>query len=662
MKKKKKSDEEDFTFEDIGSNLSDLGLDNPTLEVLEPKSGCYKTLAFQIGGKVEAGKDIENDYYYIKNKENKVASEKFKAFFELARTRKVHLAITPEYSCPWNIIENYIINKDVIDSNFPKENNLWVVGCESITQNQLKEIKEKHNEGIYWIFEEDKLAPIEPNKFLDPVCYIFQTTKKDTDELVNVIIVQFKTQFMGGETFEKDHMIQGKKIYILRNQEDSNSLVTLICSDSLLVKLDKLPGNTQRSYFILHIQLNKYPLHPGFSNYRAMYYGNSSKEREFLCLNWAKNSFIYYKLPEDPISSDENYPNDNSVTLFGGSALYSKKNKLNLRDSNTREKLRVNHEKGLHYAYSPKPVISHIHFFNYNEYVFEFESDRSCQGDKSLVTQWNSGPSMGAVYEWKNSDEYIGWEARKQRISESCNLCDTCIDSSRYWKTNKLYVDRKNLPLTPQITDHNLLNSQKIIRNLRYCPLADDKLKSFIDKEWFLAFSLGEVVYSDWPHAESICLFHTKRVNESNEANRRLTFLHDSQGSDDRYTTMIQFFELYDIVKDKSNFPECISNLAGNCCLKFQRNEDKYSYFFNLYSNNGSKASVAYITNKRKKSAEKIYRDIRDIFVESHYKKRVVVWFKGTSGLETFYDKEPSRCNDCFNHSDRSCRKGGHFH
>ena len=85
-------------FEHIDRFLREKDLQNPTLKVLIPDMNQYKTLAYQHKGEVEASR---SDDLFIRNQNRTLIVSQFDAFFEKALAEEVDLAITPEYSCPW---------------------------------------------------------------------------------------------------------------------------------------------------------------------------------------------------------------------------------------------------------------------------------------------------------------------------------------------------------------------------------------------------------------------------------------------------------------------------------------------------------------------------------------------------------------------------------
>jgi len=319
--------------------LREKNLENPMFNALIPDEDVYTTLLYQPKDQIEATVN------HFKPQNAEIINKKIEKYLDIAIEKNIDLVLLPEYSVSWVSMNNIINN-----SKFPSSNRLWVIGCQSIKKDELKEFIERHN-SINWILDEDVYA--DNKTFLNPTCYIFQTKVISTHETKYVILIQFKTKPMGdigGDLgfIERDHMIKGKTIYILRNNADSIHLSTYTCSDVLGINDAYLDGRKRTPFLFLHLQLNDSPRHQDISEYRKAYFKSKDINREVLALNWAKGTKI----------------NDSHEINFGATALYTKSSELCLTDN----KINTNHEKGLYYTFW-RDRRSHIYFFNNNESI-----------------------------------------------------------------------------------------------------------------------------------------------------------------------------------------------------------------------------------------------------------------------------------------------------
>ena len=149
------------------------------MRVLIPNHENYNALLFQPQG------DIEADTNGVRNTDQALAREQYATFLADAIADQVDLAITPEYSMPWKVFEECLRTGVV-----PPPGALWVLGCESLTLDQLGVFRGSVS-GIATVLYEN-LAP-QPGRFLDPVLYVFSSRPlQGGDTLQLVIVVQLK--------------------------------------------------------------------------------------------------------------------------------------------------------------------------------------------------------------------------------------------------------------------------------------------------------------------------------------------------------------------------------------------------------------------------------------------------------------------------------------
>jgi hypothetical protein len=556
-------------FEYIDEFLREKGLLNPELEILIPNATLYKALLFQPCGTIEVGD------YFVKNQEHDLAVKKFMSFFDLAKGKNVDLAITPEYSCPWEVIKNLIEN-DVL----PKNKKLWVIGCESIEPNELKKIIDE-NTKVIWIYDDDKVNTDDGGKFLCPICYFLRTEKSNNTGSCDVIFIQFKTEPMGGIPFEIERLLPGEYIYVFRNEDPSIKLATTICSDSLNLEINKVPGYTDDPYLLIHPQLNPNPQNVNFSKYRKDCYVNDFPRKEFICLNWARNSNL-----------------NGDIMKFGGSALYTKSDKLDLSD----EKINHNHEKGLYYT-NWESVHGNIYFFNYDEHIFLFENTKTSQLRASPQSRIGIGPKMMEIYYWCGQNNWCTVQTAVDGFDDLCN---------------------------------NIGGDFSSLSNLKP-----------IDIERLIALSTGLATFPDWYEPKKNKLFYANY----NETNKRVTFLHDPdydiQTEKEKSVTLFGTLNT-SIITEEGNFPKNIEDLANNCLIQYnptQTNPDSYNQ--NLYSSNaGAPATAVYLGHNNELSARRIFDDVSKLFGDGQTQsgKRVVVWYDDTKRniVSIFSDTKPN--------------------
>lgn len=373
----------------IDSILRDRGLHCPELEILDQDSRLYNSLVFQPVAELEYGDD------YLRYSNHAQACQKFESFLGLSRGLNVELAITPEYSCPWNVITDFIDQ-----NNLPGKGKLWVLGSQAIKTRELSDTINNHRD-IEWIYDNELInSNLDSNRLLDPVCYIFESkTLADERESKKVIIIQFKTHQMGGTYWERDNLILGNEVYVLRNINESSRLFTLICSDALGINNNQYyDGFINNPHLIIHVQLNPKPHHDNFRNYRTGIFQYDLDNKEVICANWAK----------DVVMNGQNF------SQFGGSAIYMKNSdKVNVAET----RLDTNQIRGLSFTFW-KEKRTCVYIFDYDERIFHYRNTKPSQQMDFPPNHGKTGPEVIGNYVWRRDN----WES-DQHDCKFNNLC-----------------------------------------------------------------------------------------------------------------------------------------------------------------------------------------------------------------------------------------------
>jgi len=559
----------------IEEKLNPKGLSNPTLEVLNLDANLYNALLFQPVGKIECSNQC------IRNADKKLAKKKFNAFFDIAIENNVELAVTPEYSCPWSVIEK------LIDENrLPRESKLWIVGCESIQAQQLSDIINDHDE-IVWICNEGKIRQnLNNDRFFNPVCYLFKTRTLSTNKLRTIAIVQFKTHFMGGNnSWERDNYIEGQNIYILKNQNTSSRLLTFICSDTLNhnLNIQDQQDFAIDPYLIVHIQLNREPFHADFGSYRCDIFSKKQDNKEILCLNWGRNIQM------------NDTPNWNN---YGGSAIFTKSTKLDLID----EKINTNHDKGLYYTRWEEKK-SNIYFLNFDEYIFCIRNTKPSQAEAHGSMPGRTGPEPLFIKSWDYTSHM--WIEKSDVNDGFIELCQS-IEG---------------------VGDFNTLINGEL---------------SHVNIERLIALSVGEAVEKEWYLVSNNKFFITDDRGSNKRITFAQDPCLDTNGI--RRRNLIRYATLANHIIEQEDFPDVIAKLKGNCRISYCPNENiATSYNLNLFSNDDEipPATVVYKGEDDINGANETYEKIANLFPESQNWARIVVWYRDAVGYKNVTGRKP---------------------
>jgi len=350
--------------------LSTIGLEHPDLRVLAPTQDNYRALLFQPQGNIElrqAG---------VRHVDSALANNQFSTFLDEAVRSAADLVVTPEYSMPWQTLEDQLLNGVV-----PPHGSVWVLGCESITKTELIEMQGRLSHLVEFVFE--KLADA-PGRFLNPVAYVFYSKRHDpesSDQLV--MLLQFKTCPMGDvDHFEINRLQTGTRLYCFGNATSQLRMATLICSDAFAF-LDEHAKLLYDRTLVIHIQLNAKPRQDQFRRYRGSLLQYGGGQTELLCLNWAENVHALHN------------GSKNCWSNIGGSAWYLCPDTFDSRDST----LTDNHRRGLYYTWL-ESLRCHALFFNYSPAVFLLKATKVAHIGVPASLSRRRGPQLVETRAW----------------------------------------------------------------------------------------------------------------------------------------------------------------------------------------------------------------------------------------------------------------------
>lgn len=561
-------------MEFIDNFLADNNLRKPNLNCLIQDHRLYKTSLLQVGGKIE----YDNDGIRFANKAE--AFLKFDEFINKSIDENVDLAITPEYSCPWDLIVQTIKSQ-----KFPSLGKLWVFGCQSIKPKEILEIISKTDD-VHWIYEKDLIGEnIDENKFFDPVCIFFKTNDLLGKE-VKVAVLQFKTHGFGGNDFEweRDYSISGKRIFIIDNEIKSTKLIALICSDTL----QELNFNTiNNGYFvnepllIIHIQLNQKPQNANYKTYRNHIFskGNVEYDKEIICLNWARNVKYDFEGVEKTFNK------------YGGSGFYLKTLKLDATD----DTINLNHAKGLYYTYWLDKR-THIYFLSYDEYIFIINNTKPSQFNSDATQYKRTGPKVIKSLSWKDNS----WTEEQKVDDGFSKFCDE--------------IEKQHGEL--------------------------DCLKTgdYINNERIIDLSSGNITFKDGWH--DITNLKSCKIEDSEISNRNIfTQEPDTLSQELRQERILKYSLLkHEILND----PEKVPSVFLNGELKYNfATYSIHNHLLNLQSINiDLKGTGIFLGYNVKGKAQSIKDKVQDLFSGSQQGKQVFVWFNNGKNIETLSDEE----------------------
>lgn len=496
-------------------------------------------------------------------------------FFEKARVTGSDLVLTPEYSCPLSVIED-IINHP---AKWPAREKLWAIGCESMTKQQLTDFQASHNvDNVFVHYDTDVLS--NNLNYVDPLIYLFQGRNNNQEKLI--VLLQFKTMHMGiwgGGIVERDNLIMGNQIYILKNSPDSISFFSLICSEAMNFpdvcqqNQQAIPGWIDSPFLIYNPQLNPNPTHQNFTSFRKFVF--RFKRKEIISLNWNNKTKLG--------------ANDFMEFNTSRSGFYIESDEIDLSSA----RVKKNHKHGLYYFY---------------------------YGVKRHAFLLNSSPT---VYLVAIPPVDIVNAIAQQIRREGPELLETC----------DFNADRNEIVVFPNgITDQhiNYLTSVGCTCNF----LINDQ-NCILEKERLVSLTAGKIDKELGTNWSQIPFIYSIKINEDSEVNRRVTFVEDTYPDSlmQRSNYIDAIDELInDVLPNKALYPDSIASLkTDDLVIGYNADSSSDNYKFNVLTTAGEKriATICFLGTMPDGVIEKTFDLLQAMFdKDNNNKRRVVVFYK----------------------------------
>jgi hypothetical protein len=361
----------------VADLLRKNNLQYPKLAVLQPTVELFTALLVQPVAVVKVRDD------YIRNANHDRAKKLFTAIAREAHARSVELLVTPEYSFPWESIE------ELLGAGIrPSGGQLWVLGCESLSLVELDGLKARFTKWAKVLHEQlpQQAATV---RYLDPLVYIFSTETIDSGETETVMVVQFKTTPSGDqENIEATCMARGQDVYLFQHGNEVR-LISLICSDAFAFT-DEMVDEHYENLLLLHIQLNDRPRQERYMRYRRRIYEFECDRTEVICLNWSENIAFDLQDGADPTKKKN----------ISGSAWHSKSGKFATNDDHVER----NHRRGLYYTRDSEQLRHMLHFC-YEPAAFLLRATKVRHHAVPAPLSRRLGPDLTHVLRWNEATE-----------------------------------------------------------------------------------------------------------------------------------------------------------------------------------------------------------------------------------------------------------------
>jgi hypothetical protein len=551
------------TVAEIADEMSSRGMENPILPFLDLQPHYVRILMFQPCGTIVA------DDNAVRVREPAALTAQMKNFLFSARQLDVDVAACPEYSCPWEAL-----CESIESGILPGEGRLWAVACASATSAEFELVRTRLSNHLVVIFDEAMITSA--GNFVDVVCYLFKTRRSD-GSVAAVSVFQGKTHEMGGTDYERSFLKRGSRLYRFRNTATgSNSLITLLCSDSLdqsvNARISELHG---QSCTILHLQLNPKPADTVYRAYRTHCCTIVPRTTQILCLNWAKGTMILENSIEKLLIEEP------------GTILFRSVDELDAGDT----RIVDNHTRGCYLTYmSSQKTAAFV--FSPDSQLLYFEMT------KPLV----AGPGPNARRTGPRMIDTFTWDAPASAWTARLGPCNDRFKAAWLDKYQPLaqYLD----PIFPQI----------------------------VDLERVIYFAIGRGTSFNWAHWTSLKSFELAE----DETAQRLTLCWADHGAGHDYrTSCLKLFRGFTaILGNPAQFSARLAEFKS-VAFELAYKTQTYRRFRNLHAESGSSATAVYLGSTPTETELNEFRSkiIAGLLDTGADPEIMAIWFRDEHGM-----------------------------
>lgn len=544
----------------VSEELVPHNLREPNLPFLDRSPNYINTLLFQPTGTIVA------DDHQVRVRDRALLTEQMKGFLSKASELQVDLAACPEYSCTWDALYESVSN-----NVFPAPGKLWAIACESVDRNQI--INERQRLSNYARIVLDESYIHGNGNFLDCLCYLF-VTRDENNNSVNVVLIQLKTNQMGGDDFESANLILGQYIYRFGRNQD-NRLVGLLCSDTLSQEFDGLVPELLERTLVIHLQLNPNGASPGFRNYRIRCCNYAPRDTEILCLNWAKNTKLQLE--------------------HGEKVLIREPRTILFRDTDhideTDERITENHKRGCYLTYW-KESRSAAYVFSPDPQLFLYKTTKPFVAGPATNAR-KTGLVMISRHLW---DQDQGW---------GLAAADSDDRFKSYW----------------------LDNYQELH------PILVDQAPSLLDTERTIQICIGYGLEPKWAHWKILPSFQL--ANDDTAKRLRLCWSNSGDGYNFRSDCLSRFRSFASIAAQPAHFSPRLADFKQSPFTVGFIESPRSKYHRNMHIDGGRSATAIYMgqtpaVEKLIETKKKLIAQLADIGADTQL---VAIWHQDANGM-----------------------------
>jgi len=391
-----------------------LGDQYPDLEVCS-NSGTVRVFQWQSEG------SLTLDHNRGVKCEDTLFIEKARNFLGVAKEEHASLVLTPEYSFPYEVLNELIDDK----VKWPEQGKLWCLGTQGESRDNFNNILKRWENKADVEVVDYASTRLHAKSFVCPLIYLFLNQAGKL-----VIIPQFKTESMADPrlSFEGSELCEGQTIFVFESvlNECENVFLSLICADAIGVNSEEIfQAISKKSILLFNPQLNQNPRHERMLRLRdELINNNKLYVVRILTLTWSEKTQVMTPL----------------LKFRSPWSAFFKRESGNLEDVKIRVNKENNHKNGTGYVLN-----NHVEiwFSPRYEHCKSFIIRKSYYGLKPKVLTAGDEPKTEKIFLF---DRISGWVSHED-----------CCMSDIYQLYNSYHFNPK-FPYPNPMCGHNTKN------------------------------------------------------------------------------------------------------------------------------------------------------------------------------------------------------------
>lgn len=535
----------------IIDKLAAYNITNVGFEIFEVDTALLKVAQWQPQSIIE----FSDEHGFIPT--NMLHEQKALLFIQYAKNSHASLVVTPEYSFPYQVLEQIIQDSSL----WPDKKKLWCLGMEGISYQALTEFINRMRNASNVIIE-----PVTQNirPFFNLLIYMIIAEDK------LCVICQAKYQparDIFGE-YEGLNLTLGQEIVAITDQDKTKVFFSLICSDALNADIDIMNQSYRNATMLIFIpQLNPSFLHESFdfAYYRFLYHRPNVR---IIIANWSSETTIT--------------ANGKVLTIVHGFSSFLRRYENERHQAKLQNK---NHYKGIYFGYKDHSEVWHFSnielIMTYSILPYKYENTH-------IVLQENAEPSATSVQIIDSTSLVteahlcnIDWKWLETELNiKRDHFCKFGVTTNECSCFNNLACFIKSFFIETYHIKHGSSSDQIISPLLVLERYPSDS--SYIQKAKMQREIISNILYSIDNRKMPYAFQHFKDNHQWNISNKFNNLSTKDHKQFHINSALVVYADCYDHARSFYNFVSCCSQYGDNFANKtivYYTTADGYCYY-----------------------------------------------------------------------------------